>query len=97
MTSADVRKVLEENGVPAEAIDAYFTAVIDYVDGKHVSEIDHEVMKGFIEEIYVVFKESGLFTSVPPSINPGEERYWRKYQNPSVPSPPLLLLRFLIL
>ena len=60
VTSADVRKVLEENGVPAEAIDAYFTSVIEYVDGKHVSEIDHEVMKGFIEEIYVVFKESGI-------------------------------------
>ena len=60
MTRAEVRKILEDNGVPAEAIDAHFTAVIDYVDGKHVSEIDHEVMKGFIEEIYVVAKEVGL-------------------------------------
>ena len=60
VTRDDVKKILEENNVPAVVIDSHFTAVIDYVDGKHVSEIDHEVMKGFIEEIYIVAKEGGL-------------------------------------
>ena len=60
VTRDDVRQILEDNHVPAEFIDGHFTEVMDYVDGKHVSEIDEEVMKKFVHEIYVSAKEAGL-------------------------------------
>ena len=62
VTRDDVRKILEDNQVPADFIDGHFTAVMDYVDGKHVSEIDEEVMKNFVHEIYVSAKEAGLIS-----------------------------------
>uniref|UniRef100_A0A7S3JFI4 Uncharacterized protein n=1 Tax=Euplotes harpa TaxID=151035 RepID=A0A7S3JFI4_9SPIT len=60
VTRDQVRGILEENDVPAEFIDSHFGAVMDYVDGKHVSELDEETMKGFVHDIFVSAKEAGL-------------------------------------